>query len=501
MKSSVFLFKKILFLSASSFLLSPLSYASSVGAGPSAASTSKKEGSSADQLTLSTSSKDPKKDSKKEVAKEAAEITGDSSAPSLQISGATSFFASTINQKQRINGVGGNNAHLGIGESDLVFKVKGQGSKGFDYSAVVDIESIPNNSTYVKKAYIELAGRFGTFQFGNVSGPELTMMENAISIVGIGYGVTGPLNGAYNFSSGAIKTDAIMGQTKTASKIAYYTPRFEGLGGYLPLQLAVAFTPSTQHLGDQDYRNNQLGGVEKGNLFGVYPNFSGIKNKIKPWGTRNIAFGANLQKAFFEKWSYSLAASTVREQTRAVNPFTNQVVHLRNGTSWQVSGALGYDAFRMAAGYINNGKSRLPKDNSFAVDPTQIALLQQSSLTTIPQNVLWLGDTHLGDAGKIWNIGASYTWEAYKFYAAYNQGNRKNTATDKTQTHVVTLGINYRAFQGLRFFTEVDFLKTKTNAAAMAVDQAALNTDSNNINKAVGNNRGTFFMVGTALSF
>ena len=134
----------------------------------------------------------------------------------------------------------------------------------------------------------------------------------------------------------------------------------------------------------------------------------------------------------------------------------------------------------MAAGWIDNGKSRIPKDPISAAS--------------------FLGDTYLGNAGTAWNVGASYTVGAYQFASAYHRTSRRTDAVNHASSDILVNTVDFTALQGLKVFTEVDFVKTRTNEKAMKVQQDYFN-QANNGYKAIGNNSAMLFMIGSKVSF
>jgi hypothetical protein len=397
-------------------------------------------------------------------------------APTLKINGYTSLSAAMASQTRKENGAGGTDPHVAIGGSDLYFTVSGKSANGMEYRYRINFQTIPGSSTYVNKNYVELSGGFGTLQAGALTGPVDTMPESGMSLIGGANGIDGGMNGVYNYSSGVISGASMIGESKRATKVVFYSPEVLGF------QLGIAFTPNTSHMGDGNKQNSIVGDDQKaGNQIG-YLYYDRAK---APYGRRNMELGLTY-KGSVEKWSYAFSATAIRETTQYTDFGTYQNLNripMNNARSYQLTAAVGYDQWRVATGYIDNGKSRLPKDN------------------TIEKSASYMKDAYLGNSGKAWNVGASYTVGAYQFATAYHRTDRKTDATQKASSDIVATSVDLSALQGLKFFGEVDLVRTRTNAKAMENQQAYLDNVEKKGNKAIGNNSGAVFILGTKMSF
>lgn len=394
--------------------------------------------------------------------------------PALKIGGHTSVVAVMANQQRTDNGMGGSDPHIAIGASDLYFEIKGKANTGLEYKYRIHFESIPGASMYINKNYIEFNDTFGTIQGGNLKGPEDTMPESGADLIGGSGGISGnTFNGVYNMSAGVISGDNFIGETNKTTKFVFYSPTVSGF------KLGVSFTPNTSHMG-KDARNNAGQGSAPGvgGQTALYPDKTNAA-----YGTRNIVVGLSYEESA-NKWSWKLAALGMTEKSHLVFKGSQEQFPIHNANSYQLSAAVGYDKWRVAAGWIDNGKSRIPK----------------KKMETGPGNKL--EDTYLGNAGKAWNVGTSYTVGAYKFATAYHRTDRKTDATNKANSDIVVATVDLNALEGLKFFGEVDFIKTRTNDKAVKLNQAFLNDIKKDTNaRAIGNNSATVFMVGSKVSF
>ena len=414
---------------------------------------------------------------------------GKAEAPVLKINGFTSMAGYGVSQQRKDNGAGGTDPQINIGASDLYFTVTGKAANGMEYKYRVNFETIPGSNFYVNKNYVELSGDFGTTQFGQVAGPDDVMPMSGANLIGGANGIDGTMNSAYNYSAGVIKGVNFIGETKKAAKIVFYSPEVMGF------QLGVAYTPNTSHMGDAGKNNAYAGSNSKvGNSSGIYPN---AKN-VGPYGLRNVTVGLTY-KGFHEKWSYEFAAVGVVEKSVYSDPknFGDQRrVPLNNAKSYQLSACVGYDKWKVAAGWIDNGKSRLPKNNS-------LASYSSAEITNgvSDAGLLYLGNTYLGNSGTAWNVGTSYTVGAYQFATAYHRTDRKTDAVAGANSDIVAASVDLSVLQGLKFFGEVDFVRTRTNQNAIALQQSYMTNIEQKGNTAIGNNSGAVFILGTSVSF
>lgn len=398
-------------------------------------------------------------------------------APTLKINGYTSIVAAIANQQRTENGIGGSDPFITVGASDLYFTVLGRSASGFEYKWRLNFDVTPGTSPNVKRNYGEFNHTFGTIQFGNLNGPEDSMPESAMNIIGGAYGINGTLPSVYNNSAGVISGVNFIGESSRATKIVFYSPEVSGF------QLGVAYTPNTTHMGKEERSNAILGGAPgNGNSKHIYYD----KNN-NPFGTRNIVMGLTY-KGISDKWSCAFSVVGMTERSHLAFKGSQQQFPVNNANSYQLSAAVGYDKVRIAAGWIDNKKSRMPKDKINTV----IGKDNKSGIN--------LEDTYQGNAGNAWNLGASYTLGAYQFATGYFRTDRKTDYNNKAHSDIVTATADFTPLQGLKFFSEVDIVKTRTNEKAKKIQQSFMDVDGKGL-KAIGNNSATVFMLGSKISF
>ncbi|MBI1954726.1 MAG: porin [Proteobacteria bacterium] len=399
-------------------------------------------------------------------------------APSLNIHGFSTFNTYFYNQQRRENGKGGPQPHMALDASDLYFTISGKTINGIEYKYRVNLQALPGADPYINSNYIEFSGQFGTFQLGNVVGPEDRLVYDASRLVGAtGIFDGGGLFNIINPSAGIFRGNDNIGDTGNATKIAWYSPEVMGF------QVGVAYTPNTARQGDDKLQNSISNNSNApGNNGGVWP----VKDH-RPYGLRNVAVGI-VYNTVVDKWRLTLSAAGISEKSYFTNldgsTEAQHRVSLRNAAGYQLGAIVGYKSAQFGVGWLDNGKSRLPRDKAVTINKVSNAL----------------GDYYLGTAGQAWNVGASYSMGAYQFSAAYQKTSRKTDLTNKASSDIYGISVDVAALTGLAIYGEVDYVSMKTNQAAVNVYKG-LSSGTKMNDRAVGDNSGTVFIMGTKVSF
>lgn len=389
-------------------------------------------------------------------------------APELKISGTTSISTGFVNQNDKRGGKGGGTPQIGIGLSDIYFTVTGESSEGLTYKWRSNITAMPGKgSIAIDRNFLEFGHKnFGTLQIGAVSGVEDTMAQSATRLIGGASGIDGAFAGMYNLASGVVLGVHPVAYTKRATKIVYLTPRVEGV------QFGVAYTPHTGHSGRQARNLNTAETEGIGHDGGLYD------KKYAAFGINNLAVGLSYANAW-EDFSFSTAVTYLRESSRS--PIG---IETNNASAYQVGMTLGYKDVRFATSYMNNGKSRLPKiaDAVFAKAEGDKAEINS-------------GNMHLGNAGRMLDVGVQYTMNQYKFAVGYFNSIRKYNATEKTKGEIITMTTDYNFLPGLSLFGEVDLARSRSCKSAVDL--------SNQFKKdsGISKNSARSIIVGAKLSF
>lgn len=424
------------------------------------------------------------------------------SLPTLSINGNTVMNAYYVHNSKNADTT--RNVHLANDVSDLYFTIQGRMSNGIEYGYKMGIQSFAAGTPTFQQNYVEFNGKFGTFQAGNVVGPEDSMISDAASILGATGGFDGGYHNVVNLPGFAMRGDDNIGDTGYATKIAYYTPSFYSF------QFGVAYTPNTAHRGDS--------GLDKATLNGN-TNAPGNRNflpnkKLYPYDLNNFAFGLSYKKEW-NNWGVNLNGAYITGDAfyPAVADSLATTGALRTKAkrtnAYQLGAVIGYrrqngHLIQVAGGWLDNNKSRLQKDNAafYANNPTFGAYVDPGAI--VPGKFT-LGNLYQGNAGKAWNAGAAYVMGIYKFAAAYQGTERKTDSTSRVRTSVASLTADVVPVGGLKFYVEADFVHARSNAGALATAQSIASFDSKTPSRAVATqiqgNDAAVVVVGTKVSF
>ncbi len=418
-------------------------------------------------------------------------LNAEAEAPSLKMSGFTSIIGLASDQTQKQNGLGGTDPSFSISASDFRLTVAGKSAKDFGYSYVINFKTIPNQNPLVNKNYVEFDNNdIGSLQIGVVKGPDDSMVVDTYSILGATGGIKGSVPNVFNFSEGVIAGTNLVGSADNAMKFNWFSPSVEIAPGFGKLQLAVSYTPNTSYVGKGSKDFSQVGS----NLTAGNDNLYISADKYTAFGLKNFVYGLTYQNTFGDT-SLMLNAVGVSEHSRLVinNSSGNKRTYALNRTnSYQLSGMLSVKAFDFTASWLDNKKSRLPT--------AEVLSAPGNSSSSPTLYILSNPNFYLGNSGKSWNVGSRYTFGAYQAAIGYFNTNRKTDAVNKATIDVITTTLDFKALEGLKFFGELNYLRTKTSKAQVDGAQNYYNTQGSS-QVAVGNNTGTVLIVGTKVSF
>lgn len=391
------------------------------------------------------------------------------------------------------------------GEAEVNFSAKGTLVNGWIYGAILSLDAMKGD-TGVDKAHLSFEkDNVGTIHVGNVRGPDSTFMCGGQQLIGGIFGADGAFPFDVNYATGVISPVYILGFSNKATKIVYYTPTIKGF------QIGLSMASDTKHVGHMP-RNKSTGDSVIGNDPGLF--IKGDKDSERPSGRNNFAIGLHHTHDFLNGWSTQFGTAFLMEDSKPTetNCYVGDVVakkdavgtegqtgyepaveastpiplrlKLRNAKAFYLSGTVSYKNWSFGAGYLNNGKSRLPKDSEFTT---------KDGKSVIPGGFLVAKD---GNAGHAWNLGVKYTMDRWTFTGIYNRTHRKVTAGQNTSGGIYTLSVEYLVCPGLKFFGEMDLISTRSCDYACAVYNLVHENKS-----AIRKQKATFIAVGAKVSF
>lgn len=396
-------------------------------------------------------------------------LTSGAIAPSLKIDGFTAINTYFVNQQRRENGKGGPQPHIGVDVSNLFFTIMGSSASGIEYMYRITFETIPGTGSAIDQNYIQFKSKIGSLQIGNIGGPDDTMIWDTGKIIGGTGAFDGGFNNVYNMSAGVIRGNDNVGDTGNATKIVYYSPELMGW------TFGVAYTPSTAHKGDGKLDNQTAGKAKLPGNRGLYDHVGN-----QPFDLRNVSIGLTYRKEI-GKWSITLSGAGITAKSYFYNSTTGRVP-FQNTKAYQLGFVLAYGDFRFGGGYLDNGKSHLPRTPNFTYGPNNISL----------------GSMNNGNAGHAWNAGAGYTIGAYEVAAAFQRTNRNTGDFQKAHSDFYSATMGVTPLTGIKIYTEVDYIRSRSNDAAVKRETAFINTPGVS---GVKDNSGLIGIVGGKLSF
>jgi hypothetical protein len=422
----------------------------------------------------------------------APKVFAEAQAPALKMSGFTSIIGLAADQSVKDNGKGGTDPSFAISSSDFRLTVGGKSITDFGYKYVINFKTVPGQDPLVNRNYVEFdSNNWGSIQVGVVKGPDDSMVVDTYSILGGTGGVKG--FGGFNYSEGVIMGTNMVGSTDIATKFNWFSPTVTIAPGVGTLQIALSYTPNTSHNGKGSRDNSVVGpnlsaGNEKG---AMYPDSANTA-----YGLKNFVYGITYANTFGD-YALTLNAVTVSEHSRLVintDAGSKRTYALNRTSSYQLSGMLSVKQWDFTASWLDNKKSRLPtKELLSSPDLANPSNQKTSYLASNP-------GYYLGNSGQSWNMGTRYSFGAYQAAIGYFRTDRKTDASQRACMDTVSTTLDFKALEGLKFFGELNYLRTKTNKSQMDGAQNYHNKAGKS-QMAVGNNTGAVLILGTKVSF
>ncbi len=308
-------------------------------------------------------------------------------------------------------------------ESEIHVKANGVAENGLEYGAKVELMTSTSDSTNSDEAGLYVSGNWGRVELGDDDGAsdQLTVLAPTVGI--------GQIDGRYldfvpsaDRPSGNVK-DTGGGNMKPldtddATKVTYYTPRFEGF------QAGVSYAPESDSSSDG----------EQVQFFDTV-------------GNQHNAYELGLQyRRQFSDVSVRLGAGYVGSDAKSGSG-------REDVRSWGLGGQLTYAGFTFGGGYVSNGDSN---NTAGVADDGESA---------------W--NTGLRYKTDTWGVAVSYIDEDY------NTAGGRGTNTDGGDFSALVLGATYKVADGLSTSADLSFYDrnrvtgTDTNGYVFVVETKA----------------------------
>lgn len=397
------------------------------------------------------------------------------SSPQVQFSGDICSYIGAAVQDDTRNGKNGD-VHFGFAWADLAMEIAGATKGDVQYKYSANLEIVPASGISVSENYVELQSKYGTFQFGNLKGPDGTYCEGAECLLGGTGGIDGSFGDMYNSTAALPSSKQLAGYTKRATKLVYHTTRLLGFQG------GIGFCPNPHHIGWDSLGGGSYGGSNS-NDDGLFHN-ADIKRRM------NVALGLNFNQSINDKVVCKAAVVGIKEQNSVKislsdtdlgeGKWSNSSSYsierefpLKKEASYQVSGSIQYGNAEIAAGFIDNGKINLPQDRIVA------SAFKKWGLEN-------------GDSGKSWNIGGKYSIGCIDLGLAHHNTSRKVTGYQYAKNTITSFTVDCQIVSGIKIFAEINHI----NGSAPDTVEALYNEQGK-----PAKNKGTVVLIGSKLNF
>jgi outer membrane protein OmpU len=341
--------------------------------------------------------------------------------PALSMSGNVKFEAQFVDEDD----TAGLNRGYGFSTDDaeIVFKASTTADNGLEYGAKIEYEFEANDGggEGADEAMIWLEGDWGLLQLGTEDGADDAMKVGGWSVLGGTGGHDG--ESFYANNSSALTGPSLTGDIGDANKVSYYTPSFSGF------KAGVSFTPDSGQ--EFDAGENDDNGSQE-NHIGIAAEYKGDFDQI------GVHVSGRYMTAEYE--SNDLDSNSEKEDV----------------SSFALGGKVTFGEFAVAAGYGDNDDSGVTKTNSAAGI----------------------------DAGKWFDVGASYATGPYKVAVGYYHSELQATAAAEAEADVFSVTGDYNVAPGLDVYAEYLYADLDDGTSATAND-----------------NEASTFIVGTKVSF
>lgn len=380
--------------------------------------------------------------------------------PKVKMAGNLSVNAYAAQQKVRTD----RSTTFGTsGEVRVEANAKAKNGVEYGMVGIVDLDNAATNR--IKGAYI-LANheKYGNWLVGDTDPVSHLMGYDASDLMA---GTQGPSGSSHekviNVTRGVSMKNNMATKTSAATKITYMSPLKDGF------RVGFSFTPSEAFTGvaQRTNKNSNTSNVNNyvtGGSQGIYA-VNALEGALSY--THQFTSGGKLADV-----NWYLAGKMARPKaTNAV-----QTVGVRPIRAMQSGVVVDYGDYQIGAGYYNNGRSFMRKDDA-------------------TKNWTNVEGFNVAFGKKLDNVPGAYV-------SLGHTGSRRRVTQGYARGNVTSLGADYDVAKGLVVYTSVDMFDYKSPKAHQALAARTTtydyldNSSANNTN-----NRGALFVVGTKIRF
>lgn len=388
-----------------------------------------------------------------------AKAEGDSG-PKVKIAGNLVVNAYAAQQKVRTDR---STTFATTGELRAEVSAKAKNAVEYGGVAVVDLDNAA--SSRIRQAYV-LANHpmYGDWLAGDTDSVAHLMGYDASDLMA---GLQGPSVGAFdkiiNVTRGVSMKNNMATKSPSATKVTYMSPIKDGfrLGfSFTPNENFSGLTVRTSRNSNSNNANNYVSGSTQA-IYGVNA-LEGAISYVHQMNTGGRAAEVN----------WYLAGKMARG--KATSAFSTAGV--RPVRAMQAGIVLDYGDSQVGAGYFNNGRSLMRKDNAV-------------------KNWTNLEGYNVAFGKKLDNVPGAYV-------SIGHTGSRRRVTSGYARGDVTSLGMDYDIAKGLVVYTSVDMFDFKSPKTHQALSATSTQYDYlDNSSTLNTNNRGALFVFGTKVRF
>jgi len=372
-------------------------------------------------------------------------------------------------------------------------------SANFDLSA--DMSTAVQGLPIYNSVYVSATGPFGNIKIGNMFTAAMSNYIDGSSLMGGDSGIFGVgLMNMHNAAAYAPVTTGVFYDPGYASSISYESPN---MGGF---HIAVSYTPNSQTLGllpsnDEVNKNDAGHATDVGKYQDLKekplyitdpskclihktdcPNNHYIKGiDLMAYGSGGFTTDVVTAAVWYDggvphHWNYSIAAAYWGGKANFSNKYSDHDFKIRNLSAYSIGFKLGYKHIKFGAGFVDEGKSCLPKET----DNTEYEFGEKAN------------------AGKKYTAVLSYILNRnmkLSLGGMYATRKMSKESKDKVSTKAGSLALDYNITNGVSVYCGVNHAKTSTCERAKNIAHASSSLAP------FGDNKVTYVTFGSKVSF
>lgn len=327
---------------------------------------------------------------------------------------------------------------------------------GFQIGTKARSGMIKGGSAIVDTSYLFAeTDKLGQLRFGySKSAGNLFSVSYADVLTGYNFVDSGNASAFFTQTSGSILGTGFDKDDGKALKVVWLSPTIKGW------TVGLSYAPNSRdgHL-FKEKRNK----IEKD--YDPTQNFADYQSYIKDSFTGGISYEYGDPDAFNMK--IAVAGWTAKGKT-------DSVTKIRNVKGYNVGAIFGYAKYKFALGYTDNQDSMIPKT---LIDPAS----QEFGMCPGANN------------GKLYNVGVGYFGDKWEMSAGYFHAVKKWSRTERSNTNIATVAIQYNVDKMLSTYVEYNNIRTRTCDRIMK-------SEKHSDGVAYGNNRANLFIVGAKIN-